>query len=121
MKNSITYILSWCGLIGILLSQTIVVIQQPQIPLWSSFVLILALLPIKGFIQNKRYTFQWSGFLSLFFLCVGVSRFFEEANHESLAMIFLCSSVVLYFGVVFHAKKLAYLESIKQHSDLNPD
>ena len=114
MKTSLTYLLSWLGLFGIIGVQTFILINHSELLLWPSFVLFTALLPIKGFLQNHRYTFQWTGFLSLFFLCVGVSTFFEAANPKSESFILLCSSVVLYFGVVFHAKKLAYLEAIEK-------
>jgi len=114
MKKSFTYGLSWIGLIGIIAAQLISMLNQASITLWPSFVLLIALFPIKGFLNNQRYTFQWTGFLSLFFLSVGVSNFFEAASPQSTSFIMLCSSIILYFGVVFHAKKLAYFESINQ-------
>lgn len=114
MTYSLPFVLSWLGLLGVISSQALLIIDQPAIPLWPSFVLFTALLPIKGFIQNRRYTFQWTGFLSLFFLCVGVSGFFDIANMKSTSFILLCSSVVLYFGVVFHAKKLAYHQALEK-------
>ena len=114
MKNSLPYGLSWVGLMGVITSQVIIVLSQPGIPVWPSVVFLFALFPIKGFIQNTRYTFQWTGFLSLFFLCVGVSGFFEVANTKSTSFILLCSSIILYFGVVFHAKKLAYFEALEK-------
>lgn len=116
MKNSLPYWLSWLGLFGIISSQAFILLNQSSLPIWPSFVLLTALIPIKGFIQNKRYTFQWTGFLSLFFLMVGVSSFFEAANPKSTSFILLCSSIILYFGVVFHAKKLAYYEALDKTS-----
>lgn len=116
MKKSITYILSWIGLVGIISSQAIIIFNQADISLWPSFVLLMAVLPIKGFLQNRRYTFQWTGFLSLFFLSVGISAFFEAAIIYSTSFLLLCSSVALYFGVVFHAKKLAYFEALEKIS-----
>ena len=114
MKKSFTYNLSWIGLFGIITAQLLLIFNQSGITLWPSFVLLTALLPIKGFLDNHRYTFQWTGFLSLFFLSVGVSNFFEAATPQSSSFLMLCSSVVLYFGVVFHAKKLAYYEALKK-------
>ncbi len=114
MPKSITYILSWTGLSGIILAQLLTIYHQGNINYWVLFLLLMALLPVKGFLANQRYTFQWSGFLSLFFLCVGVSNFFIVATPSSSAFLLLCSSVVLYFGVVFHAKKLAFYETIQK-------
>ncbi len=116
--KSIPYLLSWIGLLGVISSQSIIIIvEHTDIPLWPSFVLFMAVLPIRGFIQNRRYTFQWTGFLSLFFLSVGVSDFFVVATPHSSSFVLLCSSVVLYFGVVFHAKKLAYYEALERSSN----
>jgi len=112
--KSFTYTLSWVGLMGILGSQTMALLNQPNNILWPSFILLSALLPIRGFMQNTRYTFQWTGFLSLFFLAIGVSGFFEDTHTNSSSFILLCSSIILYFGVVFHAKKLAYYEAIEK-------
>ncbi len=112
MKKSFTYFLSWLGLFGIITTQAFVIFSSPNNLIWPIFVLFMALLPISGFWQNKRYTFQWTGFLSLFFLCVGVSEFFVIATPQSFSFVLLISSVALYFGVVFHAKQLAYLERI---------
>ena len=112
MKPSLPYYLSWIGLIGVISSQVIIIVNQQSLTIWPSIVLIMALLPIKGFIQHHRYTYQWTGFLSLLFLCVGVSGFFEVAKAESSSFILLCSSIILYFGVVFHAKKLGYYEAV---------
>ena len=114
MNNSLPYGLSWMGLTGVISSQVIVILYQPDTLFWPSLVLLSALLPIKGFIQNNRYTFQWTGFLSLLFLSVGVSGFFEVADTKSTSFLLLCSSIILYFGVVFHAKKLAYYEAIEK-------
>jgi len=117
MKKSFTYSLSWIGLLGIISTQALIMINNADITIWPSFVLILALLPIRGFIKSHRYTFQWSGFLSLFFLCVGVSNFFVAATPKSTSFFMLCFSIVLYFGVVFHAKKLAYFEALNKNSE----
>ncbi len=120
MNKSITYSLSWAGLCGIISAQLLFMYHQIAYTYWSLFVLLMAFLPIKGFIQNNRYTFQWSGFLSLFFLCVGVSNFFVDATPKSTSFLLLCSSVIFYFGVVFHAKKLAYYEALNKSNKQNP-
>lgn len=114
MKIVPTYILSWIGLIGILGAQTSNLLLSDELSLWTGFIVLAALTPIKGFICDQRYTFQWAGFLSLFFLIVGVSEFFIVAQTTSSSFIMLCSSVILYFGVVFHAKRLGYLASISK-------
>ncbi|MBL7002967.1 MAG: DUF2069 domain-containing protein [Gammaproteobacteria bacterium] len=110
MKKSPTYILSWLGLIGIINSQLIPFFATEKLSLWTAFLLLASISPVKGFLYNRRYTFQWAGFLAIFFLSVGLSEYFVIGTVTSSAFILLCSSVILYFGAVFHAKKLGVIE-----------
>lgn len=108
MNKPFTFWLSWLGLLGVIASQLWYVLVSDSISISAYLILVLAVLPIKGLLNERRYTFQWSGFLALIFFLLGVSDFFITMQWLSSAFLLLISSTAFYFGTVFHAKRLAH-------------
>lgn len=111
MKIPITLLISWLGLSGVIVSQIVHLLFINSHSIAAFFLIFIALLPIKGMLNNKRYTFQWSGFLAMLFFLWGVSDFFVTSSWMSSSFLLLISSIVFYFGTVFHAKRLAHFSN----------
>ena len=61
------------------------------------------LLPLFGILRGKRYTYQWSGMLILFYFTEGVVRAWSEPG-----MSRLLAGTEIFLSVVFFASVIAY-------------
>jgi uncharacterized membrane protein len=73
------------------------------------FVLLLAvfplLLPLRGLLHGRRYTHQWTSFLSMLYFAVGIDLWFNPA--EGAAMLGAAAallSVLQFVGCVMYAR-----------------
>ena len=63
------------------------------------------LIPLFGVLRGKRYTYQWSSMMILFYFTEGIVRAWSEKPPSStLALIEIALSVVFYFATVSYAK-----------------
>ena len=63
------------------------------------------LLPVFGILRGKRYTYQWSGMLILFYFTEGVVRSWSETGlSRGLAMTEVLLSLVFFASVIVYAK-----------------
>lgn len=66
------------------------------------------LLPVFGILRGKRYTYQWSGMLILFYFTEGVVRTWSEIGLSRwLAVTEVALSVVFFASVIVYAKYTA--------------
>lgn len=63
------------------------------------------LLPVFGILRGKRYTYQWSGMLILFYFTEGAVRSWSESGlSRGLAIIEVLLSLVFFASVIVYAK-----------------
>lgn len=69
------------------------------------------LLPLKGLIQDRRYTYKWTGFLTLLYFCIGISEAFANPEHRLYSLLSILFSVTLYLGSIYYSRYLRFTES----------
>lgn len=63
------------------------------------------LLPVFGILRGKRYTYQWSGMLILFYFTEGVVRSWSETGlSRGLAIAEVLLSLAFFASVIVYAK-----------------
>lgn len=57
-----------------------------------------ALLPLKGLLQNKPFTYAWSGFLAVFYISQAITTLVSSDNEQYLALIELILASCWFVG-----------------------
>ena len=97
------------ALAGLLLCQLGLFLWQKQsVNLYLILILSLPLLlPIKGLIENRRYTYKWIGFLTLFYFCVGISELVTNPDLRIYALLTILFSTVLFIASIYYSRYLS--------------
>jgi uncharacterized membrane protein len=100
---------------GLLLTQaSLFLIKDDPINLyWILFVTLPLLLPLKGFWLDTLYTYRWTGFLTLFYFCIGISELFLSPELNTYAFFTSVFSTLLFLASIYYAR---YLAMVKQQS-----
>jgi uncharacterized membrane protein len=72
----------------------------PVLLLWAGPLL----LPLRGLLHARRYTFQWTSFLALAYFVHGAVEAFADPAERSLALAEVALSLLLYTGTVSYAR-----------------
>lgn len=63
------------------------------------------LLPLRGILHGRRYTFQWACMLILFYFTEGVVRAWSDRPPSAmLAMIEIALSTVFFFAAIYYTR-----------------
>ena len=96
------------SLAGLLLCQLGLFIWLNSINLYWILGLSLPLLfPIKGLIENRVYTYKWIGFLTLFYICVGVSELISNPELKIYALLTTLFSTLLFVSSIYYSRYLS--------------
>ena len=97
------------ALAGLLLCQLgLFLWQKESVNLYLILILSLPLLlPIKGLIENRRYTYKWIGFLTLFYFCVGISELVTNPDLRIYALLTILFSTVLFIASIYYSRYLS--------------
>jgi uncharacterized membrane protein len=107
-------------LLGLLLTQaSLFLIQGDPINLyWILIVTLPLFLPLKGFFLDALYTYRWTGFLTLFYFCIGISELFSSPELNTYALLTSVFSTFLFLASIYYAR---YLAMAKQRSQMTDD
>lgn len=93
------------GLLALVMAWTIW-LSPPALPV--ALVLVLwagpLLLPLRGLLHGRRYTFQWTSFLALVYFVHGAVEAFAGPAERGLALVEVALSLLLYGGAVTYAR-----------------
>lgn len=94
---------------GLLISQAslFLFIDEPVNRYWILTLVLPLFIPMRGFIKNRLYTFRWTGFLSLFYLCVGISELVSSPGLRNYALFTTLLSTVLFVSCIYYARYLS--------------
>ncbi|MFT5663285.1 MAG: putative membrane protein [Gammaproteobacteria bacterium] len=103
---------------GLLITQaSLFLIQEnPVNTYWALIVTLPLLLPIKGFLSNTLYTYRWTGFLTLFYFCIGISELFSNPELKTYALCTAIFSTLLFLACIYYARFLAVIKRQKTTS-----
>jgi len=70
------------------------------------------LLPMRGLLNNKTYTYQWASFLSLAYFAHGISEMSAYPDFWYAGLFEVITSVIMYLGCVIYAR--IFIKEFKQ-------
>jgi uncharacterized membrane protein len=73
---------------------------------WAACLTIALLLPARGLIAARRYTYKWVGFLTMAYFCVGVSELVSNPGLRIYGFGTTISSMLLFLASIYYARYL---------------
>ena len=74
---------------------------------WILILSLPLLLPLKGVILSRRYTYKWIGFLTLVYFCVGISELVSNPQLQVYAVLTILFSIVLFISSIYYSRYLS--------------
>lgn len=75
---------------------------------WLALKAAVLLIPLKGILEGRRYTYQWMSMFILLYFTEGVMRSWSDKGLSSLlGLIEVGSSLVFFFAAIGYAKQTA--------------
>ena len=64
------------------------------------------LLPLKGLLANRRYTYKWVGFLTMLYIAIGTSESFSNPDLRLYGALTLAFSCLLFVSSIYYSRYL---------------
>lgn len=77
-------------------------------PYWIILLSLPLLLPYKGLIGDRLYTYKWVGFLCLPYFCVGISELISNPELRVYAFLTTIFSTVLFVSGIYYTRYLRF-------------
>ena len=108
MKTHPLKIISLISICILILCQLGFIIQLDHPYRWliAGVLIIPLLFPIKGLLFDKRYTYKWVGFLTLFYFSIGVSEGFVSSDNRIYSILSVLFSGLLFISSVYYSRFL---------------
>lgn len=81
-------------------------LQQESAWLIASLAAAPLLLPLYGLIGDRRYTYKWVGFLTLFYLAIGVSEAFSNPTLRIYGVLNIAASCLMFVSSIYYSRYL---------------
>ena len=98
------------SLVGLLICQLSLFISQSESVdfYWALVFTLPLLLPIKGLYIDRLYTYKWTGFLALFYFCIGISELVSNPDLLGYAYLTTLLSILLFITSVYYTRYLRH-------------
>lgn len=80
-------------------------------PYWAVPLVAILLIPLKGLIGGRRYTYRWVGFLMLPYFCIGVSELASNPQLRIYGLVTTAASLLLFLASIYYARFLGLRRS----------
>jgi len=101
-RLKIACLLSWLTLVALQLS-----LPWFTANYWLLLLVLPLLIPFKGLLEDKRYTYKWIGFLTLLYFCIGISELFSNPELRIYGFATTIASTLLFLASIYYARYLA--------------
>ena len=85
--------------------------------LFGAVLIIPLLIPLKGLLQDQRYTFKWVGFLTLFYFSIGISEGFVSPENRLYSILTVSFSCLLFLSSVYYSRFLRITHQSQPQED----
>ncbi|MBT8433720.1 MAG: DUF2069 domain-containing protein [Gammaproteobacteria bacterium] len=73
---------------------------------WVILLAVPLLFPLKGLLFDRRYTYQWVGFMTMVYFCIGISLLVSNPQLRFYGFGTTIFSTTLYLSAIYHARLL---------------
>ncbi len=98
-------LLAWLTLLGLQLA-----LLRPDYDIstyWIAILVVPLLVPIRGLINDRLYTYRWVGFLTLLYFCIGISELVANPLLRIYGIGCSVASLALFLASIYYARYLA--------------
>ena len=98
------------SLVGLLMCQLSLFISATESVdyYWALLLALPLLLPMKGCFMDRLYTYKWTGFLAMFYFCVGISELVSNPDLQSYAYATTLLSMSLFIASIYYTRFLRH-------------
>jgi len=97
----ITCLLCWISLLGLQL-----ILPWLTANYWLLLLVLPLLIPLRGLLGDRRYTYKWVGFLTLLYFCIGISELFSNPELRLYGFATTIASTLLFLASIYYARYL---------------
>lgn len=73
---------------------------------WLALLVLPLLVPCRGLLGDKRYTYKWIGFLTLLYFCIGISELVSNPELRIYGFGTTIASTLLFLASIYYARYL---------------
>ncbi|MGD2170801.1 MAG: DUF2069 domain-containing protein [Gammaproteobacteria bacterium] len=95
---------SWLGLLGFQFSLLLPGLQVSYY--WSLPLIAVLLMPARGLLTDRLYTYRWIGFLTLLYFCIGISELVANPELRVYGFGTTIASILLFLSAIYYARLL---------------
>lgn len=81
---------------------------------WVLLLVLPLLFPARGLLKDRRYTWRWTGFMTLVYFCVGISELVSNPQLRLYGFGTTISSTLLFLSSIYYAR---YLSAVAARAD----
>lgn len=74
---------------------------------WGLLLVLPLLVPLRGMLRDRRYTYKWIGFLTLPYFCIGISELVSNPELRIYGFGTTTASMLLFLGSIYYVRYLA--------------
>jgi len=72
------------------------------------------LIPLKGLFSDRRYTYKWTGFLTLLYFSIGISESFANPDLRLYSLLNIAFSCLLFVASIYYSRYLRQKQARSQ-------
>ncbi len=98
------------SLSGLLFSQLSLLLAPEKTldPYWIILLSLPLLIPYKGLISDRLYTYKWTGFLCLFYFSIGISELVSNPELRVYGLLTTLFSIALFLSSIYYSRYLRF-------------
>ena len=73
---------------------------------WLVLLALPLLVPLRGLLAERRYTYKWVGFMTLLYFCIGISELFSNPDLRLYGFATTIASTLLFLASIYYARYL---------------
>jgi uncharacterized membrane protein len=73
---------------------------------WILLLVLPLLIPLRGLLRDRRYTYKWIGFLTLLYFCIGISELVSNPQLRIYGTATTIASTLLFLASIYYARYL---------------
>ena len=94
-------LLCWATLVGLQLA-----LPWLSENFWLLLLVVPLLIPTRGLLTERRYTYKWIGFLAMLYFCIGISELFANPELQVYGLATTIASTLLFLASIYYARYL---------------
>ena len=77
---------------------------------WLLVLALPLLVPIRGLLGERRYTYKWVGFLAMLYFCIGISELVSNPQLRLYGFATTIASMLMFLATIYYARYLGLRE-----------